>query len=177
MDGFFFYATIVTEIRGIMKSKIKDLLNNPMTVLVFDVDGVLAKIEYGRYNHYYYDDEAWAKALETENFYEHMQPIPVMANLIHKHDSNHIYVATKVMNEREGEQKKEFLEKQYGILPNHVYTVLTNEDKLHILNEIKKNYPNLEEYQIVMIDDTVEVLNDIMKHSSFGTVHISTFLS
>ena len=58
-----------------MKSKIKKLLKDEKSVLVFDVDGVLAPIEYGEYNHYYYDDEEWAKAIDSgKDFYADVKP-------------------------------------------------------------------------------------------------------
>ena len=42
-------------------SKIKEVLENKDSVIAFDVDGVLAPIEYGEYNHYYANDEEWQK--------------------------------------------------------------------------------------------------------------------
>ena len=32
-------------------SKIKEILDSEKSIIVFDVDGVLAPIEYGEYNH------------------------------------------------------------------------------------------------------------------------------
>ena len=37
-------------------SHIKELLNDKESVLVFDVDGVLALLEWGKYNHYNEND-------------------------------------------------------------------------------------------------------------------------
>ena len=39
------------------KYKIDELYNNPNTIYVFDVDGVLAPLEFGEYNHYELDDD------------------------------------------------------------------------------------------------------------------------
>ena len=64
----------------------------------------------------------------------------------------------------------------YGILKDHVYLVYHNDEKLDVINKIKKLNPNLEDKYFVMIDDTVEVLNHIMDNSNFSTVHISSFL-
>ena len=52
---------------SIVRSKIKDILNDNESILVFDVDGVLALLEFGEYNHYIYDDETWDK--ENKNGY------------------------------------------------------------------------------------------------------------
>ena len=46
-------------------SKIKDLLKENDTVLVFDIDGVLAVLEFGKFNHYELDDIEWSKATEA----------------------------------------------------------------------------------------------------------------
>ena len=42
-------------------NRIKELLNDEESVLVFDVDGVLAVLEFGERNHYYFSDEEWDK--------------------------------------------------------------------------------------------------------------------
>ena len=38
------------------ESKIKDLFEDHKTIYVFDVDGVLARLELGEYTHYFYND-------------------------------------------------------------------------------------------------------------------------
>ena len=118
----------------------------------------------------------WEKALQSHNFYDEMRPIISMQNFIQKRNKERIYVATKVYNELEYQQKISFLEKHYGILKDHVYLVYHNDEKLDVINKIKKLNPNLEDKYFVMIDDTVEVLNHIMDNSNFSTVHISSFL-
>ncbi len=159
-----------------MKSKIKELWKDKNTIYFFDVDGVLAPIEYGEYNHYYYDDEAWAKALLTEDFYATKHPFKTMQNFLKDKDIQKVYIITKVMNEEELKQKKKFLMKHYHILENHIFLVYQNEEKLNTMLKVQKEYPTLEDKYFVMIDDTVEVLNYIMENSSFSTVHISSFL-
>ena len=43
-------------------SKIKQLLRSDDSILVFDVDGVLAILEFGEYNHYEMNDRLWNEA-------------------------------------------------------------------------------------------------------------------
>ena len=159
-----------------MKSKIKELFENEKTIYFFDLDGVLAPLEYGEYNHYYYNDEEWAKELVKTDFYANIPPFKTMQNFIEKKKKENIYVITKVMNDIELDQKKKFLIKNYHILENHIFLVYENHEKLEKMKDLKKEYPNLEDKYFVMIDDTVDVLNHIMEHSSFSTVHISSFL-
>lgn len=160
-----------------VKSKINELFNDNKTVYVFDVDGVLAPIEYGEYTHYYYNDEEWAKALINNDFYAQTKPFKVMQNFINKLIIDNVYVVTKVMNEIEYKQKINYLEKNYGIKPANIRRVYSDNEKLTALLEIKKTYSQLEDKYIVMIDDTVNVLNHIMDNSSFSTVHVSSFFN
>ena len=66
--------------------------------------------------------------------------------------------------------------KYYGILKENVYYVNKNRDKTSVLLKIKEKYPQLNSKKIVMIDDTVDILNEIMEKTDFSTAHISSFL-
>src|SRR5574344_1311088 len=149
-------------------SKINQLFNNPNTVYLFDVHGVLAALEYGEYHHYHYNDDDWAKAIEHTDYYKGIRPFKTMQDFISKRDMNHIYVVTKVANDFEKSQKESFLYRHYNIASNHIYAVTKDQDKLVVINELKKKYPDLEDKYFVLIDDTVEVLNYIMDHSQYS---------
>jgi len=158
-------------------SKIRELLKEKESVLVFDVDGVLALMEWGKYNHYALNDEEWTKACEDGmNFYTEDKVSNKMKQFFKGKDMSRIYVITTVGNNNEGEFKKKFVNKYYNILKENVYYVQKNSDKTNKLVEIKQKYPELEDYKIVMIDDTVDILNDIMEKTKFSTAHISSFL-
>ena len=87
-----------------------------------------------------------------------------------------IYVITTTFGNNEGEFKREYVNKYYNILNENVYFVDKNRDKTKILFKIKDKYPNIEDRKLVMIDDTVDILNDIMEKTNFSTAHISSFL-
>ena len=159
-----------------VESKIRELFNDDKTVYIFDVDGVLAPIEYGEYNHYYYDDEKWALELVKKDFYEDVKPFKTMQDFLKSKDMSRVYVVTKVMNEIELEQKKKFLKKNYNIDSNNVYLVYKDEEKLNVIKNIQKKYPLLEDKYFVLIEDTVNILSYVMENSSYSTVHISSFL-
>ena len=133
-----------------------------MNIIFLDVDGVLAKIEYGEYNHYCYDDELWAKMILENDYYAHVKPIKIMQDFLKNKDHERIYVVTKVMNQ---------------IMPNHIFSVSNDNEKLNVMENIQQNYLDLDDKYFVMIDDTISVLNNIMDHSKFSTVHISSFLN
>ena len=158
-------------------SKINELLNDKESILVFDVDGVLAVMEWGEYNHYGEDDETWTNMysegtyLYTEKYVsKHMQ------DFLKDKDKSHIYVITKVFTEHELEDKRAYLEKYYNINKDNVFSVKTNIEKIDVLNKIKEMHPEIDDHHLVMIDDTVEVLTSVMVRTPYSTAHISSFL-
>ncbi|MBQ9314135.1 MAG: hypothetical protein IJ220_03920 [Clostridia bacterium] len=158
-------------------SKIREILNDDESILVFDVDGVLAVMEWGEYNHYGEDDETWTKMYEeNSNFYTEDFVCKRMQEFIKSKDANKIFVITKAFCENEVEDKKNFVNKYYGIPKEHVYSVQSNIQKTDVLIGIKEKYPDLPGHKLVMIDDTVEILTNIMERTGFSTAHISTFL-
>jgi hypothetical protein len=160
-----------------MNSKIKDLLKDKKSILVFDVDGVLAPIEYGEYNHYCVDDEECARQIESGiDIYSNVKPIKTMQDFLKNKNMDNIYVITLVMNNKEFLQKLTFLRKNYNIKEENCYMVFKERDKLLLLNEIKEKYPDLEDKYIVFVEDTVNNLSYVMKNSNYSTVHISSFM-
>lgn len=158
-------------------SKIKDILNDKESVLVFDIDGVLAIMEWGEYHHFGEDDETWVKMYETNaNYYTERFVSKKMQEFLKGKDTNRVYVITKAFCKNEEEDKRIFVNKFYCIPKEHVYVVRNNRDKTKAILEIKNKYPELSKHKIVMIEDTVEILTDIMEKTGFSTVHISSFL-
>lgn len=158
-------------------SKIKDLINDEKNILVFDVDGVLSTLEWGAHNHYAMNDDAWNIACaEGMNAYNEERVIKKMQDFLRKRNNKKIYVITTIGHNNEGEFKKDFVNKYYNIPRENVYYVKDNMEKKEKLKEIRKLYPELEDYRIIMVDDTVDILNDIMENTNYSTVHISSFL-
>ncbi len=158
-------------------TKINEILNDKESVLAFDMDGVLSKMEFGEYNHFAMNDEEWALACkEGENLYPKEAVIKKMQKFLKTRNMDNIYVISKVYNDKESQMKDEFLTKYYKIKKENIYYVNKNNDKLAILKEIKKKYPKLEDYRIAMVEDSVDVLNDIMRNTNYSTIHISSFI-
>lgn len=158
-------------------SKIKEILNDTESVIVFDVDGVLALFEWGEYNHYTLTDEEWLEACEKGiNNYTEERVSKKMQNFFKGKDMTRMYVITRARSSQEGEFKREFAYKYYNIPKENVYYVEHNKDKTQRLIEISKKYPELDNHHIIMVDDTIKVLNDVFENTSFSTVHISSFL-
>ncbi len=158
-------------------SKIKELLNDDKTVLVFDIDGVLALLEFGEYNHFgLLTDEEWNKGCETNNYYTEDKVSKKMQSFISKKNKNNIYIISKVNNENEVFHKKDYANKYYGILKENIYLVRKNSEKVDAINEIRSKHMDIDDYQIVMIDDTVNILTEIEEKTNYSTAHISSFL-
>lgn len=158
-------------------SKIKKLIKDHDAILVFDMDGVLSKLEFGDFNHYALNDQEWSEAcLKGENFYTEEKVIKRMQKYLSKKNMDNIYVITKVYNEKESEYKELFLTKYYNIKKDHIYYVDSNNAKVGVLLKIKEKYPDIEDYKIAMIEDSVDVLNDVMDKTNFSTIHISSFI-
>lgn len=159
-------------------SKIKKLLNDKSSILVFDVDGVLAIMEFGDRNHYYHaSDEEWDKQVDNGlNLYTKDKVSKRMQNFLKNKDLNKIYVITTIGVNNEAKYKKKYLEKYYGIYSNNIYFVNKNRDKTSKLIEIRNLNKNVNEEHIIMIDDTTDILSDIQNNTNFSTAHISSFL-
>ncbi len=158
-------------------SRIKELLKSDDSILVFDIDGVLALLEFGEYRHYELDDRSWDIKVEAgENFYTEDKVSKKMQAFLKTKDKSKVYVITTVGSNNEYIFKKDFVKKYYDIEAENVYFVEKNIDKLDKLCEIKNKNKDVDNYKIVMIDDTVDILNYIMDNSDFSTVHISSFL-
>ncbi len=161
----------------IKMSKIKELLNDENSVLVFDIDGVLALMEFGVYNHYgLLSDEEWNKASETINFYTEDKVSKKIQTFLKNKNMDRIFVITRVCNKDEIEYKKDYVNKYYNILRDNVYTVLNNNSKVRELHEIRNKFNDIEDYQLIMIDDTTKVLTEIQEQTPYSTAHISSFL-
>lgn len=158
-------------------SEIKRLLHDKDSVLVFDVDGVLAVMEFGEHNHYTLDEEEWYKAnLSGKTFYTKEKVSKKMQDFLSKKDKQRIYVVTKATSIEEFNNKKCFVNKNYDIDIKNVYLVGKGTEKKEKLKEIKRIYKTLPDYKLVIVDDSESILNDVMDNTKFSTVHISSFL-
>ena len=163
--------------RGVQMSKIKDLLNDKDTILVFDIDGVLASMEWGEYNHFELYDAEWFKACEDGfNAYQENRVVKKIQEFLKKRDTSRVYVISKIGHPNEASFKKDFCEIYYDIPRDNVFLVWDEKEKADILMKIRNKYPELESFQIAMVEDTVKTLTDIMEKTGCATVHISSFI-
>lgn len=158
-------------------SEIKNIIKDEKSILAFDVDGVLAALEFGLYNHYSLNDEEFNKKNEEGiNYYTEDLVIKRMQKFLNSKNNERLYIISTIGSENEGKFKKEYILKYYNIKEENIFFVKNDNKKLDLLNKIKEinNISNLK--NIVMIDDSINVLNYIMDNSDYSTVHISSFL-
>lgn len=143
-------------------------------IIVFDVDGVLAPYEFDILNHSM-PDEKWDEMIKNgENPYDRIDASPKMQELILCKDIKKVYVCSKCTDEEE-KVKREFVQKNYGIVPENIFFVREQDEKINVLEHIKK-IEDVAEQQIATIEDTVKTLDAIRKSGDYITVHISSFV-
>lgn len=157
-----------------MSKKMIDFLREPETVVVFDVDGVLASYEFGDLHHGV-NDETWEKSFEDfkHNPYCKAVPLPVLQEFIFSKGINNVYVCSKA-SQAEEVPKTIFIESNYGIPSDHIFFVPHESEKKHILKRIRC-IKNVNECQVAIVEDTVKTLDDILSFGGFTTVHITSF--
>jgi len=151
------------------------LAENPNSIFVFDVDGVLASYEYTDYNHGY-PEYVWENIVMKGDPYQEARPFKVMQEFISQHLEN-CYICSVCCNDNEMWMKADFIKRHYQIDESHMYFTNTKEEKLEVLDDIHLNHSELEPRHICMIEDTVDTLNYIQEYSEFSTVHVSSFFA
>ena len=143
-------------------------------IVVFDVDGVLAPYEFGDKKHCINDDE-WDEMLEKGiDVYSNVQPVKVLQKFIKRKGTENVY-ACSVSSLKEYDSKVAFCMKKYNILEDHIILVKHKTDKVSFLDALSKKM-NLPHNKIVLVEDTVETLDQIAK-LDFCTIHISSFFN
>ena len=127
-------------------AKIRELLNDNESVMAFDIDGVLAIMEWGEYNHFGLIDDDWKKACKEKVIeFGEDKVSKTMLKFIKDKDLSRMHVITMVYGDREGEFKKVFAKKYYGIPEENFYTVSSNKEKVEVLSKsydkVKVSFP------------------------------------
>lgn len=157
-------------------SKIWDILDADDSIIVFDIDGVLAAYEYGMYNHNACKECEWNDYIKHHNSYENARPLSILQSFIAKKGKDKVFVCS-VASENERNPKIDFVVNNYKIEKTHIYFVDAKNEKLNTLHQIHHLYaPDLPDFKIIMVDDTIEVLTHIQDNSNYSTVHISSFM-
>lgn len=147
------------------------------SIVVFDIDGVLAKYEFGENNHNYCSEEEWNKFAfhYSKQIYDKSKPVHTFQTLVWSKGASNVY-ACAVADEFADEAKKSFVRRFYAIPEENIFFVKSKEHKLELLHDIKLHNQNLDDEEIILIDDNVSTLTYVQERSNYSTCHVSSFL-
>lgn len=142
--------------------------------VIFDIDGCLAPYEFGEHNHRIdVPDDKWEDYLENHNPYLKLSKSQNLYFMIHKIIGiDKCYVCSKSSGIREENIKRDFCVSQYKIMSDNIIFVKSKRDKLSVAEVVlkKTGSPN-----IAVVDDSLDVLDTLMKNPKIRTIHISSF--
>ena len=119
-----------------MSKSIIDYIRQEGTIVVFDVDGVLAPYEWG-VNQHCMSDELWDRILDNhEDIYARVQPVQTLLEFIHSKRPQDCYVCSRSAH-AESAFKAKFCTDNYGIPGDHICLVDHKSDKLLFLNSLR----------------------------------------
>ena len=165
-------------------TRLHELLSDEESIFVFDVDGVLAKMEFGDNKHYYNDgsdadsDIQFTRALlRGHDFYNDDLVNKTLQSFMAKRDNKKMYVLSRCFTKEEQDLKDDYLIRNYNVIKDNIMYVDDYKEKLEALNLVKKLNPDTDDEHIIMVDDNVDqVLNYIMENSNYTPMHISSFM-
>lgn len=149
------------------KYSIEQVLKNRETVYVFDVDGTLTDFNYSI--------RAFWNPTENPVSYDNVRPLKTMQKLISKLDRGKVFICSRVTLEGEPETKKKFLIKNFNIRPDNIYFVKENEEKVGVLKKIQER-TKVEDELLLMVEDSTEVLYDVLTNTNYSNLHVSYFI-
>lgn len=152
-----------------------EFLMEPNTIVVFDIDGVLAPYEFTPRCHSVIDDDEWFELVKSGDPYGALPPVKLIQRMIEEKGPDNVYVCSVSCTE-EYEGKQRFVEKNYAVEPSHIRFVDSKGDKLNALRQIAAER-GVEESQVAMVEDTVKTLDAIARASDFATIHVSSLFA
>lgn len=156
-----------------MSKKMINYLLEQETIVVFDIDGVLAVYEFGDCRHGV-DDETWEDSFVEDNTpYTYAVPIPKLQEFVKKKGTDNVYVCSQ-SSLKEKVPKLDFVKKNYGIPEGHVFFVENKSEKINVLRLLKESR-NVPECRVALVEDTVKTLDSILQCGDYVTAHISSF--
>lgn len=132
-------------------------------IVVFDIDGVLAKFDFGN-GKKFYEDESWVQLNMNKDMYKNIERTSLFNDLIEELDPSRIYVISMACTSFEQNNKLKFIDKIGKIRADHVFFVANDKYKKTVLQELRYKYDrssNNWDKRIVMIEDSCSIMADI----------------
>lgn len=138
-----------------------DLKND---IIVFDIDGVLAKYDFGTLGGKIFTEHEWIQRNMQKDMYKFIQRTHLFDELIQEKDSNDLYILSTAFSSFEQNNKIEFLGREYGkFREDNIYFVARDEYKVDILKELREIYDKEGKLykRIVLIEDSVQIMASV----------------
>ena len=138
-----------------------DLKND---IVVFDLDGVLAKYDFGELGIKLVSEHEWVRANMQRSMYEFVQKTSLFNELIAEKNENDMYVLSTAFSSFEQKSKIDFLAREYSAFKeSNIIFVARDEFKVDILKELREIYDNTNKHykRIVLIEDTVKIMASV----------------
>lgn len=133
-------------------------------IVVFDLDGVLSKYDFGELGFKLVSEHEWVRANMQMDMYSFVQKTHLFDELISEKNPMDIYVLSTAYTSFEQTNKINFLDREYGnIREDNIMFVARDEFKLDILKELRDIYDNAgkQDKRIVLIEDTVRIMASV----------------
>ena len=140
-------------------------------VVVFDMDGVLNKFDFGELGIKIIEEHEWAEANMERDMYKYVEKTNLFDMLINTKNPMDMYVISQALTSFEQNNKLAFLEENYpNIRPEHVIFVGDTKFKIDVLKGIRKMLDKEDKSykDLVIIEDSIQVLIDVVKLGNPG---------
>lgn len=149
------------------KYTIEEILKNKNTIYVFDVDGTLTDFNYATRSF-------WNPTMDPVS-YDNVRPLKTMQKLISSLDKDKVFICSRATLKGEPEAKAKFLLENFDLRPDHIYFVKENTEKIDVLKNIQ-DITKVEEELILLIEDSTDVLYNVLANTNYSNMHVSYFI-
>ena len=155
-----------------MKYKVWDIMQNPDSLIFFDIDGTLTSNTYGKYHAYLEGDDGYKRI----DYYKDCVALLPIKRFIDRHDIRRIYCISTEYGGKE-EFKIDFVRRAYGILRENCFFVNDHNDKPDLIkNFVFCAYEDIDPLTVVLVDDNDGVLKKYRDETPFCSAHPMIFM-
>lgn len=133
-------------------------------IVVFDMDGVLNKYDFGDLGFKIVTEHEWVRRNMAMDMYSFIKKTSIFDELIKEKNPMDMYVLSTAYSSFEQNNKINFLDREYGkFREDNIIFVARDEFKVDILKELRTIYDNSKkkDKRIVLIEDTVRIMASV----------------
>lgn len=150
-------------------------------MIVFDIDGVLAKFDFQKNNRKCWNENDWSRINITQNPYNNVVKTRLFDDIIKQKKPEDLCVLSTALTSMEQQNKISFIRKQYSKIPSdQIMFVADDKYKIIVLEALRKSLDNMGKTgkKISMIEDSFSILLSIQEynHPAIRCFHISDFI-